>query len=89
MESAVDPTRSQNITVSWRRSAWAGAVAKGGVGAGVAVRAGAGAAAPSAAMADRGHADGDQVLGRQVRQDVSVDVVVVECGHILFEPQPA
>jgi ABC-type sugar transport system permease subunit len=41
VESAVDPTRSQNITVSWRRSAWAGAGAGGGTDAGVAVGAGA------------------------------------------------
>jgi hypothetical protein len=53
VESAVDPTRSQNITVSWRRSAWVGAGAGGGTDKGVAVRAGAGAAAPSAAMAER------------------------------------
>jgi hypothetical protein len=37
VESAVDPTRSQNITVSWRRSAWAGAGAGGGTDAGVSV----------------------------------------------------
>ena len=97
MESAVDPTRSQNITVSWRRSAWAGAGAGGGTDAGVAVGAGAGARGAEcrdggkelATMADRGHADGDQVVGRQVRQDVAVDIVVVECGRVLFEPQPA
>ena len=34
-------------------------------------------------MADRGHADGDQVLGRQVRQDVPVDFVVAERRLVL------
>src|SRR5437764_13554763 len=46
---AREPTRSQNITVSWRRSAWAGTHAGGGADAGVAVTTGAGAAALSAA----------------------------------------
>src|SRR5271166_2222719 len=87
LESAVDPTRSQNITVSWRRSAWAGAGAGGGTDAGVAVRAGAGAAALSAAMADRGHADGDQVVGRQVRQNVSVDLIVAERRLVLSKTE--
>ena len=36
-------------------------------------------------MADRGHADGDQVLGRQVRQDVSVDEIVAECQLVLLK----
>ena len=45
--SAVEPTRSQNITVSCRRSASAGA----GASRGAAVAAAAGASAPSAAMA--------------------------------------
>ena len=40
-------------------------------------------------MTDRGHAEGDKVLGRQVRQDVSVDIIVAERGRVLFEPQPA
>ena len=34
-------------------------------------------------MADRGHADGDQVLSRQVRQDFSVDCVVAERRLVL------
>ena len=39
-------------------------------------------------MADRGHADANQVLGRQLRQHFAIDIVVVECGRVLFEPQP-
>ena len=34
-------------------------------------------------MADRGHADGDPVLSRQVRQDVPVDFVVAERRLVL------
>jgi hypothetical protein len=41
------------------------------------------------AMADRGHADADQVLGRQRRQHLSIDIIVAECRCVLFEPQPA
>jgi hypothetical protein len=43
----------------------------------------------SAAMADRGHADADQVIGRQLRQHFAIDIVVVERRRVLFEPQPA
>jgi hypothetical protein len=42
-----------------------------------------------ATMADRGHADADQVLGRQLLQNFAIDIVVAECGRVLFEPQPA
>jgi len=38
-------------------------------------------------MADRGHADGDQVLGRQVRQDVSVDEIVAESWLVLLKTE--
>ena len=40
-------------------------------------------------MADRGHADADQVVDRQLRQHFAVDIVVAEGGRVLFEPQPA
>jgi hypothetical protein len=36
-------------------------------------------------MADRGHTDGNQVLGRQVSQDVSVDFVVAERRLVLLK----
>jgi hypothetical protein len=42
-----------------------------------------------AAMADRGHADADQVVGRQLRQHFVIDIIVAECTRVLFEPQPA
>jgi hypothetical protein len=42
-----------------------------------------------AAMADRGHADADQVVGRQLRQHFAIDIVVPECRRVSFEPQPA
>jgi hypothetical protein len=40
-------------------------------------------------MADRGHAQADQVVGRQLRQDLGIDIVVAERWLVLFEPQPA
>jgi hypothetical protein len=40
-------------------------------------------------MADRGHADTDQVVGRQLRQHFAIDIVVAKCRRVLFEPQPA
>src|SRR3984885_12558677 len=46
VESAVEPTRSQNITVSWRRSA--AAPARAGAAGASAAAAAAGAASPSA-----------------------------------------
>jgi hypothetical protein len=90
-DSAVDPTRSQNITVSCRRSASAGA----STSRDAAVKT---AAVPFSAersnggkelapMADRGYADADQVVGRQLRQHLGVDIVVAERLLVLFEPQ--
>ena len=38
-------------------------------------------------MADRGHTDGDQVLSRQVRQDISVDIVVAERRLVLLKTE--
>jgi hypothetical protein len=37
----------------------------------------------------RGHADAEEVVGRQLRQHFAIDIVVAECGRVLFEPQPA
>ncbi len=42
-----------------------------------------------AAMADRGHADADQVVGRQLRQHFAIDIVIAECSRVSFEPKPA
>jgi len=38
-------------------------------------------------MADRCHTDGDQVLGRQVWQYVSVDIVVAERRLVLSKTE--
>jgi hypothetical protein len=36
-------------------------------------------------MADRGHANANQVLGRQVRQNISVNIVVAERFFVSLE----
>jgi hypothetical protein len=38
-------------------------------------------------MTDRGHAEADQVLGRQIRQDVSVDEIVAERRLVLLKTE--
>src|SRR5207253_736046 len=43
----------------------------------------------SAAMADRRDTQLAQILGRQPRQNLPVNVVVAKRGHILFEPEAA
>ena len=40
-------------------------------------------------MADRGHADADQVVGRQLRQHLGVDIVVAKSGLVLLQTQTA
>jgi len=40
-------------------------------------------------MADRGHADANQVVGRQLREHFAIDIIVAECRRVSFEPQPA
>ena len=40
-------------------------------------------------MADRGHADADQVVGCQLRQHFIIDIVVADCRRISFEPSLA
>ena len=40
-------------------------------------------------MADRGHADADQVVGRQLGQHFGIDIVVAERRHIALKAQPA
>jgi hypothetical protein len=39
-------------------------------------------------VADRGHADIDQVIGRHLRQHFAIDIVVSEGRRVSFEPQP-
>ena len=40
-------------------------------------------------MADRGHADAEQVVRCQLPQHFVIDIVVAECRCVSFEPQPA
>ena len=40
-------------------------------------------------MADRGHADADQIVGRQLGHHFAIDIIVAKCGRVLSEPQPA
>jgi hypothetical protein len=39
-------------------------------------------------MADRGHPDADQILGRQPRQQLRVDIILAESQLVLLEPEP-
>ena len=38
-------------------------------------------------MTDRGHAEPDQILGREVHEDLGVDVVLPERLFVLSQPQ--
>ena len=40
-------------------------------------------------MANKGNAQVLEVVGRQFAQDLAVHRVIVKCGRVLFEPQPA
>src|SRR5271157_6026362 len=94
--SSVEPTKSQNITVSCRRSASPfGArvvvVSPGGPeasAAGVGAAKGDGIEQP-ATMADGGDPQIAQILGGQPPQDRIVDVIVAESRRVLCEPQSA
>jgi hypothetical protein len=39
-----------------------------------------------AAVANRGHADADQIFGGELRQHLGVDVIIAERLLVLFEP---
>jgi hypothetical protein len=41
-----------------------------------------------AAMADRGYADADQVVGVSSGHHFAIDIVVAECRCVLFKPGP-
>src|ERR1700739_321755 len=92
-ESAVEPTRSENITVTWRRSAVslaASSVARAS-DSGVGARALAGKEEGGEQLAttpDKSDAKLLQVLRRQPRQDAVVDLIIAECCLILFEAKP-
>ena len=40
-------------------------------------------------MANRGHANADQIVGGQLRQHLAIDIVVAEYRRVLFKPPPA
>jgi hypothetical protein len=100
-ESAVEPTRSENITVTWRRSARSSGATLGALG--VVAASTEGALPPvsvrKAAIASRSlrwcptilTAQILQVLSREVRQDRFVNLVLAEGPFVPFEgkaPQP-
>ena len=100
-DRAVEPTKSENITVTWRRSARSSGEALGALGVVAASAEGALplASARSAAMASRSFTampdDADakllQVLRRQARKNRLVNLVLAERSLILSEakaPQP-
>ena len=98
VESAVEPTRSENITVTWRRSA----VSRGDVSIAEGASSGGAfalASAPKAAIASSSlqpvpnccDAKLLQGLRRQAREDRFVNLVLAECRLVLSEakaPQP-
>ena len=96
-ESAVEPTRSTNITVSCRRSGWD--AARGGAGRGIprgspgpreGRRRGRAAMASSSLRGGRSRRRRDllEVVGGQLGQDLGVDVVVAERLLVLPQPSP-
>src|SRR5215467_5586208 len=100
-ESAVEPTRSENITVTWRRSARSSGAALGVLGVvfrSLERRLSALVAAQSSDGIQQLHAVAQcrdakllQVLVRQARQDRFVYLILAECRLILSEaqaPQP-
>jgi hypothetical protein len=86
--NAVEPTRSQNITVNWRRSASAGADASETAALTAAVGAersdGVQQLAP---VADRCNANLPEILRCQLRQHLPIDLVVAEGRHIALKAQ--
>src|SRR5580704_13072597 len=98
-ESAVDPTRSENITVTWRRSARSSGCVLGALDAVVASTVGAlplpslrsAAMASSSLVSKRRDAKLLQVLVRQARENRLVYVILAEDRLVLSEakaPQP-
>src|SRR5271166_4246190 len=87
--SSVEPTKSQNITVSCRRSASPFGARVVVVSPGGPEASAAGVGAAKAAMADGGDPQIAQILGGQPPQDRIVDVIVAESRRVLCEPQSA
>ena len=93
-ESAVEPTRSTNITVRCRRwprgEGWEPRPAPAGRQRllGAPRRTGWRWPEQLAAVADRGDAERGQVLGGQLQQDLAVDVVRAESRSYCSRPRP-
>src|SRR5262252_8717575 len=83
VESGVEPTRSQNITVSWRRSA---SLEAGAVTAEVGAERSDGVQ-QLAPVADRCNANLPEILRCQLRQHFPIDLVVAEGRHIAPKAQ--
>ena len=80
-ESAVEPTRSENITVTWRRSAMFGVFGSINAGCGdtgTALASSAIASQQLLAMAERHDADVLEIVVGQPTQHLDVDVVGAE-----------
>ena len=100
-ESAVEPTRSENITVTWRRSARSSGDSPGATGRGLHVSGGrlerpyraqrSDGIEELAAVSNNGDAEVLEVLRRQIGQNRLVYLILAECRLILPEaqaPQP-
>ena len=99
-ESAVEPTRSENITVTWRRSARSSGDALGASTSSLRQRKAPARSCRSqsrygvqqlAAVPKRGDAKLFQVLRRQARKNRLVYLILAECRLVLSEaqaPQP-
>ena len=93
-ESAVEPTRSENMTVTWRRSAAVSleggvVVSKAAKGASAAL--GRDCVEERTAMPNDGYAQILQILRREARKELFRNGVLAEGSLVLFEakaPQP-
>ena len=86
-DRGVEPTRSQNITVTWRRSA-SGCTGESGASRRVAGKC-RDRVEQQSAMPHRSYPDADQVLGRQPRQDLRVNIILAERRLVLRKPEAA
>src|SRR6516162_10149351 len=86
-ESSVEPTRSQNITVSCRRSASARTGASGGRGGWDLGAECGNRGEQSAPVPDEGDAEVPQVVGGQLRQHRGVDRVVAKPRFVLLQAE--
>src|SRR6516164_6465776 len=88
VESGVEPTRSQNIAVSWRRSASLEAAAvTAEVGSGFRGAERSDGVQQLTPVADRRNANLPEILRCQLRQHFPIDLVVAEGRHIALKAQ--